>query len=164
VKKSYLMMLFVCCVLVTVIGCSKPDPVVEAETGAAEEAASAEIAMEDAEAAVRHDVVYACNCGPDCTCGSVSTDAGTCTCGSELVAAHVVKVDGNDALLCTCGSDCTCEIDAGDDSKCACGAEIRRVSLEGSGLYYCNCGGSCTCNFVSAEPGSCKCGMELITS
>jgi len=159
-KKSGLMMLVACCVMVAVIGCGKSEPVVEVET----EAAVAEVAMEDAEAAVRHDVVYACTCGPDCTCGSVSTEAGTCTCGSELAAAHVVKVEGHDALLCTCSGDCTCEIDAEDNTKCACGADLKRVSLESSGLYFCNCGGSCTCNFISTEPGNCTCGMELITS
>jgi hypothetical protein len=163
-KKSGLMMLITCCVMVGVIGCNRSETVVETGTEAAGEVAVAEVATEDAEAAVRHDVVYACNCGPDCTCGSVSTEAGPCSCGSEMAATHVVKVDGHDALLCTCSGDCTCEIDAEDDTKCSCGEELKRVSLEGSGLYFCNCGGSCTCNFISAEPGKCSCGMELITS
>ena len=163
-KKSYVMTLLVCCALVAVIGCSNPEPAVEAETDAAIETAAAEMVMEDAEAAVRNDVLYVCNCGPECECGSVSTEAGTCTCGTELVATHMVKVEGSEALLCTCGNDCDCEINAEDETKCGCGKDIRRVSLEGSGIYYCNCGGSCTCNFVSDQPGNCSCGMELITS
>jgi len=163
-KKSGLMMLITCCVMVAVIGCNRSETAVEAGTEAAAGVAVAEVATDDAEAAVRHDVVYACNCGPDCTCGSVSTEAGPCSCGSEMAATHVVKVEGHDALLCTCSGDCTCEIDAEDETKCACGKELKRVSLEGSGLYFCNCGGSCTCNFISAEPGKCSCGMELITS
>lgn len=157
-------MLFVCCALIATVSCSKPEPAVEAEADAAMETVAAEVVLEDAEDAVRHDMLYVCNCGPECECGSVSTEAGTCTCGSELAAAHMVKVEGNEALLCTCGDDCDCEINAEDETKCGCGKDIRRVSLEGTGIYYCNCGGSCTCNFVSDEPGNCSCGMELITS
>jgi hypothetical protein len=129
--------------------------------------AAAEPAVEtvvDEVAEVRHDVVYACNCGPECDCGSISTEPGNCSCGSELAATHVVMVDGNDAKLCTCGGECDCEISAEDETKCSCGSDLKTVSLEGSGLYFCNCGGSCTCNFVSAEAGTCACGMELITS
>ncbi len=163
-KKSYLMFVFVCCALVAVAGCSKPEPAVEAEAEAAMEAVTDEIVAEDAEAAVRNDVLYTCNCGPDCTCNSVSAEAGTCTCGTELAAAHMVKVEGNEALVCGCAGDCTCAINADDETTCSCGTAIRRVSLEGSGIYYCNCGGSCTCNFVSTEPGTCACGMELVTS
>ena len=163
-KKSYVMVVFVCCALIAVVGCSKPDPVVEAEADATMETVTDEIMAEEAAAAVRNDLLYVCNCGPECECGSVSAEAGTCTCGTELAAAHMVKVEGNEALLCTCGDDCDCEINAEDETKCGCGKDIRRVSLEGSGIYYCNCGGSCTCNFVSTEPGNCACGMELITS
>ncbi len=163
-KKSNVMILFVCCVLVAGIGCSRPEQVAEAEADAVMETAVAEMEVEDAEAAVRNDVVFACACGPECDCGSVSAEAGTCSCGTDLVAAHMVKVEGNEALLCACDGDCSCEINAEDETTCSCGTAIRRVSLEGSGIYYCNCGGSCTCNYVSTEPGNCACGMELITS
>ncbi len=44
-KKSYLMMVCVCCVLVAVIGCSNPEPVVEAETDAAMETVATEIVI-----------------------------------------------------------------------------------------------------------------------
>ena len=158
-KKTILLMLCVCCALVIVNSCSRSEPVVEAVVEPAPEAV-----VDEPVAEVSHDVVYACNCGPECECGSVSAEAGTCSCGTELVAAHMVKVEGNDALLCGCDSACSCEIDAEDETKCACGTDVRRVSLEGSGVYYCNCGGECTCNFVSTEAGNCACGMELITS
>ena len=158
VNKNYLT-LFVCVALVVALGCSKPAPVVETETIAEP---AAESTVETAEA--RHDVVYVCGCGPDCNCGSISTEPGNCDCGTALVWAHVVKVEGNDALLCTCAEGCDCTIDASDDTKCSCGNEVRRASLEGSGLWFCNCGGSCTCNHVSSEPGVCGCGMDLITS
>ena len=113
---------------------------------------------------VAHDLVFVCACGPDCQCNSVATEAGTCTCGTELKQTHLVKVEGHEGLLCTCDAGCTCEINAEDDTKCACGGDLRRVSFEGTGLYYCNCGGSCTCNFVSSEAGKCSCGMDLVTS
>ena len=111
-----------------------------------------------------HDAVFVCACGPDCECNSVATEAGTCTCGTELQQTHLLKVVENEGLLCTCKAGCTCEIDSEDETKCSCGSDVRRVSFEGTGLYYCNCGGSCTCNFVSAEAGKCSCGMDLITS
>jgi hypothetical protein len=160
-KKSFLM-LCVCCAMVAAVGCGQTEEV--AETDMAVEAVAAEMVMDDVEAEVRNDVLYTCNCGPECDCGSVSAEAGTCGCGTELAAAHMVKVEGNEALVCGCAGDCTCEINAEDETTCSCGTEIRRVSLEGSGIYYCNCGGSCTCNFVATEAGNCACGMELITS
>ena len=157
-NKNFLTLL-ACVAMVVALGCSRSAPVVETETIAEPAAAST---VETAEA--RHDVVYVCGCGPDCNCGSISTEPGNCDCGTALVWAHVVKVEGNDALLCTCAEGCDCAIDASDDTKCSCGNEVRRASLEGSGLYFCHCGGSCTCNHVSSEPGVCGCGMDLITS
>ncbi len=113
------------------------------------------------QAAQRHDLLYVCNCGPECKCNSVATAPGNCKCGKPLVAYHVVKVEGDEALLCTCGGDCKCAIDPADSSKCGCGNPVKRVSLKGSGIYFCNCGGSCFCNTVSDQPGNCKCGMPL---
>jgi hypothetical protein len=115
-------------------------------------------------AEVRHDVVYACACGPDCDCGSVATGPGSCDCGTELAAFHLLKVEGNTGLLCACASGCSCELDSEDSTKCSCGEAVRRVSFEGKGVYYCNCGGSCTCQYADSEPGKCACGMELVTS
>ena len=129
-KKSVLVMV-VCIAMIGVLGCAKTEPVAETEM-----AVEAETAVNDAAPAARHDVVYACNCGPECDCGSIGTEPGTCSCGSELAAAHVVKIDGHDAKLCTHGADCDCQIDAEDESKCTCGADVKVVSLEGSGLYF----------------------------
>ena len=128
-----------------------------------------EVVVEEASAVeavvvARHDLIYTCGCGPECECGAVSTAAGTCGCGTELVEGHLVKVEGNVALVCACGEGCTCEINAEDETKCGCGKDVKRVNLEGKGLYYCNCGGSCKCNHISAEPGTCACGMDLVTS
>ena len=94
----------------------------------------------------------------------MSTSPGACSCGKDLVWAHVVKVEEDVALLCTCAEGCSCSIDSADPSKCGCGSPVRRISMKGTGLYFCNCGGSCTCNYISATPGTCACGMELKTA
>lgn len=109
----------------------------------------------------RKDVLYTCNCGDQCKCNSVSTAPGKCKCGSPLKWGHILKTEGDDALICQCEEGCTCSLDPKDSTKCGCGKSVKRVSLAGSGLYFCNCGGSCTCNTVSPQPGKCKCNMEL---
>jgi len=109
----------------------------------------------------RHDLIYTCACGPDCNCGMVSTKPGKCKCGKDMVAGHVLKVEGSEALVCTCGDKCTCKLDPNDPTKCGCGKPVKRVDLKGSGLYFCNCGGACMCNYVSDMPGECRCGMPL---
>jgi hypothetical protein len=163
-KHPFLLPVAVVCVFL--LGCgapatestaaSQPDTATTTDVVAAsDEAAPAE---------ARHDVVSVCNCGPDCTCNSMATAPGTCTCGEQLVWAHVVKVEGDEALLCTCAEGCSCAIDPDDATKCGCGKDLRRMSFKGTGLHYCNCGGSCTCNFVSSEPGKCSCGMDLVTA
>ena len=109
----------------------------------------------------RQDVLYTCNCGPDCKCNSVSTQPGTCPCGTPLKWGHVIKIEGDEAILCQCGEGCKCELSKDDPSKCACGNQVKRVKLADSGIHFCNCGGSCVCNTVSDQPGKCKCGMQL---
>ena len=110
----------------------------------------------------RQDVLYTCNCGPECKCNTVSIKPGKCACDTPLKWGHVLRIEGNEAILCQCAEGCKCSgLDAQDPSKCVCGTPVKRVSLEKTGIYFCNCGGSCTCNTVSEEPGSCKCGMKL---
>ncbi|MEX1309421.1 MAG: hypothetical protein AB1Z65_03295 [Candidatus Sulfomarinibacteraceae bacterium] len=121
-------------------------------------------AVEEVAEVARHDLLYVCNCGPECSCGAVATEPGQCGCGSDLVEARMLMIDGSVASTCTCGADCDCTITGDDPNTCGCGKEIKKVDLAGTGLYYCNCGGSCKCNHVSAEPGTCGCGMELVTS
>ena len=109
----------------------------------------------------RKDVLYSCNCGPECHCNSVSLAPGNCACGKPLAWGHLVRVEGDEALLCTCKEGCQCQIDPQDKTKCGCGNPIKRVSLKGTGLYFCNCGGACACNTVAAQPAMCRCGMPL---
>ncbi len=109
----------------------------------------------------RTDVLYYCDCGPECHCNSVSTSPGNCKCNKPMKWGHVIKIEGDEAILCTCAEGCKCSIDANDPTKCGCGNKVKRVSLKGTGIYFCNCGGSCHCNTVSDKPGKCKCGMDL---
>ena len=115
----------------------------------------------DAQAGARQDVLYVCNCGDACKCNAMSTKPGNCACGKEMKWNHVVKVEGDEALLCTCAEGCTCQIDPKVAAKCGCGQPLKRVSLKGTGIYFCNCGGSCFCNTVSDQPGKCRCTMNL---
>lgn len=109
----------------------------------------------------RPDVLYTCACGDGCSCNSMSKEPGNCSCGKPLAWGHVLKVEGDEAILCTCAEGCKCKIDPNDPNKCGCGEPVKRVSLKGTGLYFCNCGGSCSCNTLSAAPGACGCGMQL---
>jgi hypothetical protein len=72
---------------------------------------------------------------------------------------HVLKIEGDEAVLCACGKDCACGIDPKDPTKCSCGKPVKRVSIKG--MYVCNCGPDCKCNTVSDKPGTCKCGVAL---
>jgi hypothetical protein len=74
---------------------------------------------------------------------------------------HVLKIEGNEALVCTCEKGCKCSLDPKDPTKCGCGKPAKRINLKGTGIYFCNCGGSCSCNIVSDKPGKCKCKMDL---
>lgn len=109
----------------------------------------------------RRDALYTCACGPACDCNTVSVKPGVCRCGQPLKWGHVLKIEGNEALVCQCQEGCTCALDPKDPSKCGCGKSVKRVNLKGSGLYFCNCGGACFCNTASDQPGQCKCGMQL---
>lgn len=109
----------------------------------------------------RQDVLYYCDCGPECKCDTVSTKPGNCKCDKPMKWGHVLKLEGNEALVCTCAEGCKCSLDPKDPTKCGCGNPVKRVNLKGTGIYFCNCGGACMCNTVSDKPGKCKCGMDL---
>ncbi len=109
----------------------------------------------------RRDVLYSCNCGPECKCNSVGVKPGNCACGKPMKWGHVLKIEGTQALLCTCAEGCKCSLDPKDPTKCGCGNPVKRVELKGTGIYFCNCGASCSCNTVSDKPGKCACGMDM---
>ena len=109
----------------------------------------------------RQDLLYTCACGKSCDCGTVSTKPGKCSCGKEMRESHVLKVEGNEAIVCTCGGGCKCALENNDSTQCGCGKTVERINLKGAGVYFCNCGGSCKCNTLSDAPGDCNCGMKL---
>ncbi len=45
------------------------------------------------------DEVYACNCGADCPCMTMSRNPGKCTCGKDMVKAKVMKVEEGKVML-----------------------------------------------------------------
>ena len=109
-------------------------------------------------AAGRSDVLYACDSGD---CNTLSKSPGKCACGKELRWHHVIRVEGDEALLCTCDEGCQCAQSKTEPARCACGNLAKRVSLRNSELFFCNCGGSCSCNNISDKLGECRCGMKL---
>src|SRR5512139_1036595 len=77
----------------------------------------------------RQDVLYSCDCGKDCNCNSVSTKPGNCKCNKPMKWGHVLKIEGDEALVCTCAEGCKCSLDPKDPSKCGCGQSVKRISL-----------------------------------
>ena len=84
--------------------------------------------------------VYACNCGPECPCDTLSKNAGKCSCGVDLVKASVKSVGEGTAVLLVSGKERT----------------FKTV-----GKYACACGLQCPCNTISQNPGKCACGVEM---
>jgi len=82
-----------------------------------------------------------CGC-TTCGCETVSTKAGKCGCGHDLVKAKVTKVDGETAYL---------KADSWDKER----------AFHTTGKYACACGASCGCKTVSQKPGKCGCGHDL---
>jgi hypothetical protein len=84
--------------------------------------------------------VYACNCGPECPCNTLSRNAGKCTCGVDLVKSTVKSVGDGTAVLIVSGEERT---------------------FKTIGKYACACGPQCPCNTISQNPGKCTCGVEM---
>lgn len=87
------------------------------------------------------DEVYACSCGPECACGTLSRVANLCSCGRELVKARVVRVDGDEATLVVNG---------------------REKIFRTTGRFACECMKDCGCGTISQKPGKCSCGNILL--
>jgi len=84
---------------------------------------------------------YVCNC-ENCDCHTVSSLAGKCGCGSDLVTAKVTKVDGDTAYF-------------------RAAAWNKDRSFDMVGKYVCACGPTCACKTISQKPGKCGCGSDL---
>lgn len=88
------------------------------------------------------DEVYACNCGESCPCQTMAEMPGKCPCGSEMVKARVMKVEGDMVML------------KADSWK-------KARSFKTTGQYACSCGPDCKCRAMSQNPGKCPCGMKM---
>lgn len=88
------------------------------------------------------DEVYACNCGEECPCMTMSRKPGNCSCDNEMVKAEVVKIEEDTAML-----------------KAESWETARPFKM--TGKYVCACGPECKCDTVSQNPGKCSCGVEL---
>jgi hypothetical protein len=95
----------------------------------------------------------------NCKCDYVSSKAGKCTCGTGLVAMHLLAIEKGSGVFCRCGDKCTCERAKDDPKKCGCGKSVKMVGLKGK--YVCNCGPDCKCLTISDKPGKCTCGKTL---
>ncbi|HMK55251.1 MAG TPA: hypothetical protein VK448_01285 [Dissulfurispiraceae bacterium] len=88
------------------------------------------------------DEIYACNCGANCPCNTMSRNPGNCTCGTPLVKAKVMKIENGVAYLKADGWDAA-----------------RPFKMQGK--YACACGEQCKCDTISQNPGKCTCGTEM---
>jgi len=104
----------------------------------------------------RTDILYTPSCGTQCSCNQLSVTQHKCACDSAMQWAHVVRIEGNEALICTTKEGCRCAIDPADSAKCGCGMPLTRVNLKETGIYFCP-----SCNTVASAPGTCNCGKNL---
>jgi hypothetical protein len=119
--------------ILTLAGCQGSDTATEpapADTEAAVEA------VEAVEAAVADGgTLYLCGCEGECGCATAAAEGGTCSCGKELVAHNIIKVEDGVAHLCGCPGGCACgAVNETDSTKCGCGKDLVTVDLAGAGL------------------------------
>ena len=86
--------------------------------------------------------VYACNCGEECNCNTISKHAGKCVCGKDMVKAKVVAVEKGKVML-----------------KAESWEKPRAFSTVAK--FVCNCGEKCDCGTISQKPGKCPYGTEM---
>jgi hypothetical protein len=88
------------------------------------------------------DERYVCNCSETCPCNTISSNAGKCTCGNDMVKAKVTKVDKGKVNF------------KADGWK-------KERTFKTVGKYMCNCSPDCKCGTISQNPGKCTCGKEM---
>jgi hypothetical protein len=76
------------------------------------------------------DFVTVCNSGQGCGKFEVaSMDPKGCKCGAQSEKLHVLKVEGEVAVLCQCGGMCACELNAKNPYLCGCGSPVKVVRI-----------------------------------
>jgi hypothetical protein len=92
----------------------------------------------DVKAGEEYNVCACTGCG----CETISTKAGKCGCGHDLVKASVTRVEKDLAYLKAAGWD-------------------KERAFHTLGKYACTCGSACDCKTISQKPGKCGCGHDL---
>jgi hypothetical protein len=76
------------------------------------------------------DMVSVCKAGKDCGKFETATkDLKNCKCGAETEMFHVLKVEGDVAVLCQCGGGCKCELSPKNPYQCSCGSPVKVVRI-----------------------------------
>ena len=88
------------------------------------------------------DEVYACNCGADCPCKTMSRNPGKCSCNNDMVKAKVMKVEEGQVMLMAASWE-------------------KERPFKTTGKYACACGPECKCDTISQNLGKCSCGNEM---
>jgi len=76
------------------------------------------------------DFISVCKPGKDCgkfETGALNPDG--CKCGTEKEPLHVLKIEGEFAVLCQCGGGCACDLNAKNPYLCGCGNPVKVVRL-----------------------------------
>ncbi len=130
-RKSIYLSIVLLALVAVVVGCSSTNMTTAEEK---------EVELRPKMALTVGEELYACNCGKQCPCNTLSKNAAKCTCGVDMVKASVVSVGEDTAVLLVSGEERT----------------FKTV-----GKYACACGLQCPCNTISQNPGKCSCGMEM---
>jgi hypothetical protein len=76
------------------------------------------------------DFVTVCKAGKACGKFEVAAkEAKDCKCGAVKDKMHVLKIDGDVAVLCQCGGMCACELHPKNPYLCGCGTPVKVVKL-----------------------------------
>lgn len=94
---------------------------------------------------------FVCNCGEKCPCNAVSTEAGKCPCGKDMVEAMAVKVDSIRVWRIPA------TVEGGTARFKAEGWENER-EFNIIAKYSCASG---RCKMISQIPGKCHCGGDM---
>ena len=76
------------------------------------------------------DVVTVCKPGDGCgKFETVAKDPKNCKCGAVAEKFHVLKIEGDIAVLCTCSGDCKCDLNPKNPYLCGCGSPVKVVRI-----------------------------------
>jgi hypothetical protein len=78
----------------------------------------------------KDDFVTICKSGDGCSKFEMATmDSKDCKCGAQSEKLHVLKVEGDVAVLCQCGGGCACDLNTKNPYLCGCGSPVKVVRI-----------------------------------